>query len=323
MGGIDDLATFPSPSSSKVLPRFSYTTFTQLQVNGARDRAQRQLEKLEWERRLQEAKGKLQHAMLTVQDQRIYHDELLNNETHQNHAETIVYRKAVQNALCRSSNIDNEAENKISSYIGFQRDAREQQYNRDISPILLHRLAVLLQHEYRAAQLSKTLEDRQNDQRKLIRWLELELKSAENEKKRIVEHEGKVKIREVECQMQISRLQYIENCHRILEEKRQVLLKLHRLKMEHIREWEIKKHMVIKRPGTARSYGTTHSGSSSLIASSKWLSDMLDENYFLSPSMSSSSDNANLPNGVDDASSEWVVCGHQQLFASHDFAKVK
>lgn len=312
------------------LPRFNfYSELTQLQVNGARDRSRRSMEKSDWERKLSKAQERWQQAVDVVrrkhhqqrhhQQQQPYSRSLL--EERKEEAELRMFHEAVEEAL---NNVVPEGEERKQATLC-------------LSPFLRTRLAVVLRKEYHVSVLDKALDNLYQEQKSLVNWVCHVVQTSEDEKKESDTHHKRL-LQQIKLEMETNRLEYILQCQRQLELQRQEILRVLHLKMEKIREEESREQIVIVRPSIPtkidnnnnndknnnQMMSTIKSGlpTGSISSSSKWLEEMINEDYFVSiPSSSSSSTSSSFTtiivspasggdnNNNNNGTSDWVMCG--------------
>mmetsp|Transcript_12642 Transcript_12642/g.23627 ORF Transcript_12642/g.23627 Transcript_12642/m.23627 type:complete len:314 (+) Transcript_12642:201-1142(+) len=302
-----DLLTAATATTSSFPSRFSYAKLTQLQVNGARERAQRQLEKAAWERQWQTVQEQWKRAVEEVLHPQSQQEQL---QATSSSSKRTTSRHAVQNALGSV----------------------------EVSPLLLDRLAALLEREYQARVLDHALQHLETTERRdMVNWMYQQLQSAEDAKLQ-AQRDQQRHLQRMELEQQTVRLEYLQQRQHMLQTKLQLLWQRHEFQMERLRERETKEQMVVKRPvvvvsrrmGNAANGTTSNSGGTSMPSSStKWLEEMLDENYFPSSAVASSSSSSsssstkskvsfqdNDDNHDDQGdgatpSTDWVVCGYK------------
>ncbi|KAG7348539.1 hypothetical protein IV203_017244 [Nitzschia inconspicua] len=329
-------------SSKSSFPRFSYSELTQLQVNGARDRSQRQMEKTEWEHKLSRAKERWHRAVESVRRKQqcsivsgaVYNSEEAEQQQKREEEEFMVYQRAVEHALLEQ--VDGDGPKQCLR----------------VSPFLLTRLAVVLRKEYHAHLLEKNLDGLHQEQKDFVNWVcnvvqqnaaatdETDVSSATSITKN---HSNTVvmMIQQTHLELEIVRLERILQWKRLVQLQRQELLLRTRtlnskLEQQEIRtKEEVKDLVIVRRPSRSSCYLDTQNSPGkkkknddddvvviatdpSFESSSKWLleEEMLDENYFPSVSDSSYSTTASsATSGTDNASlspegEDWVVCGY-------------
>jgi hypothetical protein len=200
-----------------------------------------------------------------------------------------MYLEAVEAALNGGDDDDEESE------CGRQK--------RHLSSFMLARLAVVLRKEYHADRLETYLETVEEEQKTLVNWICQGVKTAEDERV-CAERNGSRRIQLAWLEMEKDRLARMEQCQAILQLQRQIIVQTMQLRMEKIREQEMKEQMVVKRPVVPSTI--TASGKDGIkINSSRWLEETLDENYF--PTAASSS-TTSTHISTDTSTTDWVVC---------------
>jgi hypothetical protein len=120
----------------------------------------------------------------------------------------------------------------------------------------------------------------EDDHRAITNYACQQLQSTEDSRLEMEKDATKC-LRLIEIQMQQIKLDYVESCQHLLKQRKQYLQKVYERKMEKIHELEIKEHMVVIRPTCTTIMSDNNSDG---VTSSKWLEEMLDENYFPSSS---------------------------------------
>ena len=148
---LDPPATAPSSKTS----RFSYSKLTQLQVNGARDRSQRLVEKAQYEQRLQAELDKWHQAVESIRRQKAKNavagiaagNDNEEEQQRKEEQEMKVYQEAVKEALEKDETIQ------------------------PVSPFIIARLAVVLRKEYQARRLDRFVDRLHEEQKTMVRWV--------------------------------------------------------------------------------------------------------------------------------------------------------
>ncbi|KAG7369244.1 hypothetical protein IV203_031987 [Nitzschia inconspicua] len=321
-------------------PRFSYSELTQLQVNGARDRSRRQMEKMEWEHKLSQAKIRWHRAVESVRRKQqcsivsgVYSsEEAAELQRKREEEELMVYQRAVEHALLEQ---------------GGDGDGPKQCLR--VSPFLLTRLAVVLRKEYHAHLLEKNLDGLHQEQKDFVNWVcsnvvqqnaaisdekDVSAGATTITKKRDNHTVVIIMTQQARLELEIVRLERILQCKRLVQLQRRELLlplrmsksKLERQDIGTKEEEEVKGLVIVRRPSrrsgysndTQNSPGKKKKNDDDVIAtdpyfesSSKccWLleEEMLDENHFPSRSDSSYSTTAS---SLEEEEEDWVVCGY-------------
>jgi hypothetical protein len=192
----------------------------------------------------------------------------------------------------------------------------------------LTRLAVVLRKEYHSRILEKALEGLYQEQNSLVNWVCQVVQIATDEKKDALAKHQHMR-QQTNLQQETDRLEYLLRCQHLLQMQRQEILQLLNLKMEMIRQEDLRGLVVVQRPSASHKSRSSNACISEndiaalpSPASSKWLDEILVENYFpsqgsASPATTATSTAPSLSpvdgdgsNSNNNNASDWVLCGY-------------
>lgn len=249
-----------------------YSKLTQLQVKGATDRSQRQLELAELANRLEMLETRWKESIRT----------------------TSTSTSSTTGTGTTTAKNNQRDEDELQRHFDAIHLAYEEDPHKEASPFMVSRLAKLSSAEYKSIQTEKALRRLHNDQRSVINWLHEEIEKGEQDKV-LVDKDIKCRVQVMKKELVIVKKKYVENLQAILALKRQELVNSRsRLlqRLDDLKRQELLKAndpVYIKRYFTMTS--TNHNNTTDNNDVTDWID--LDDDYF--PTTAG-------------GNSEWVVC---------------